>query len=236
MNRFFNTLRWDIIRQYREGFYFISAIVAVIMIVLLRQIEGVDWTLWWPAILLENLIINAFYFMAGMVLLEKGEGTLEAQIVSPLKVGEYLAAKVISLFILSTLESLIIIGLVSGWAFNWLWLLLGIALVVAMYAFYGFVVVARYDSIADFILPSAIWTMGFSLPLLGYFDLWNHWILYLHPLQAPLILMRAAYHPVAVWELVYGVVYAGVWVGLGYFISRRAFRRFVVQKAGVRKS
>lgn len=235
MNRFANTLRWDIVRQFREGFYTVSAVVAVIMIVLLRQIDGVDWALWWPAILLENLIINAFYFMAGMVLLEKGEGTLEAQIVSPLRTWEYMAAKVASLLILSILESLLIIGLVSGLGFNWFWLLLGIALVVALYVLYGFFVVARYDSISDFILPSALWTMGFSLPLLWYFDLWKHWIMFLHPLQAPLLLMRAAYHPAEPWQLLYGVGYAGLWVAVGYFVSKRTFHRFIVAKEGSRK-
>lgn len=235
MNRFANTLKWDIVRQFREGFYTVSAVVAVIMIVLLRQIDGVDWALWWPAILLENLIINAFYFMAGMVLLEKGEGTLEAQIVSPLRTWEYMAAKVASLLILSVLESMLIIGLVSGLRFNWFWLLLGIALVVALYVLYGFFVVARYDSISDFILPSALWTMGFSLPLLWYFDLWKHWIMYLHPLQAPLLLMRAAYNPVEPWQMLYGVGYAGLWVAVGYFVSKRAFHRFVVAKEGSRK-
>lgn len=236
MNRFVNTLKWDIVRQFREGFYTVSAVVAVIMIVLLRQIDGVDWALWWPAILLENLIINAFYFMAGMVLLEKGEGTLEAQIVSPLRTWEYMAAKVASLLILSILESLLIIGLVSGLRFNWFWLLLGIALVVALYVLYGFFVVARYDSISDFILPSALWTMGFSLPLIWYFDLWKHWIMFLHPLQAPLLLMRAAYYPAEPWQLLYGVGYAGLWVAVGYFVSKRAFHRFVVAKEGSRKS
>ncbi len=234
MNRFFATLQWDIIRQYRNGFYFVSAFIVVAMVALLRQLADVDWSVWWPPILLENLVMNAFYFLAGLVLLEKGEGTLEALVVSPLRDWEYLLSKIVSLFVLSAIESLAIILLVSGVAFNWLWMLLGIFFFVAMYALYGFFVVSRYDSITDFILPSALWTMGFSLPLLHYFDLWQHWSLYLHPMQAPLLLVQAAYEPIPAWQIFYAILYGGLWVALGWFASQRAFYRFVVKKEGVR--
>lgn len=234
MSRFLATLQWDIVRQYRNGFYFVSAFIVVAMTLLLRQLGPVRWSFWWPAILLENLVMNAFYFLAGLVLLEKGEGTLEAQVVSPLRDWEYLLAKVTSLFALSALESLALVLLVSGAGFNWFWMLLGIFVFVALYAFYGFFVVSRYDSITDFLLPSALWTMGFSLPLLNYFDLWQHWSLYLHPMQAPLLLIRAAYEPLPAWQIGYAILYGGLWIGLGWFASQRAFYRFVVKKEGVR--
>ena len=90
MKRFLNTLRWDIQLQFRNGFYYVSAFVAVLIIILLRQVRGdVDWSLWWPPVLLENLVINSFFLMAGFVLLEKGEGTLEAQIVTPLRTHDH---------------------------------------------------------------------------------------------------------------------------------------------------
>jgi len=235
MKRFLSTLYWDMARQYRNGFYFVSAFAAILIAVLLRRLDQVDWSIWWPPILLENLVMNSFYFLAGMVLLEKGEGTLEAQVVTPLRDWEYLLSKVASLFILSAAESLALIIMVSGPQFNWLWMILGIAFLVGMYALYGFFVVSRYDTIAEFILPSALWTMGFSLPLLSYFDLWQHWSLYLHPMQAPLILLQAAHTTVAPWQILYGVLYAGLWVGVGYLVSQRAFYRFVIAKEGVRK-
>ena len=87
----------------------------------LKQIKAdVNWSLWWPPVILENLVVNSFYFMAGLVLLEKREGTLEAQIVTPLKTGEYLLSKAISLGLLSVLESFLIILVISGTGFNWI--------------------------------------------------------------------------------------------------------------------
>jgi fluoroquinolone transport system permease protein len=194
----------------------------------------VDWSIWWPPVLLENLVINAFYFMAGMVLLEKGEGTLEAQVVTPLRPGEYLLSKVISLGLLSLLESLLIVVVVSGFDFNWPLLILGILLLIAMYGLYGFYVVARYDSISEFILPSTMWVIWFSLPLLYHFNLWKSWVMFFHPLQAPLVLMQAAFESSPAWQIAYGISYSLLWAGIAYNFSRRAFHRFVVSKEGVK--
>ncbi len=234
MRRVLATTWIDIQIQFKQGFYYVSAIVAAILVIILTRFPAMDWSAYWPVIIMENLIINAFYFMAGLVLLEKAEGTLEAQIVSPLRPGEYLLSKVLSLLVLSLVETLVIVLIVSGARFNWPLLLLGIALLMAMYALYGFFVVARYDSITSFILPSALWAMGFSLPLLYYFDLWRTPLMFLHPLQGPLVLMQAAFESLPAWQLIYGVLYSALWVGVAFVITQRSFHRFVIRKEGVK--
>jgi len=234
MKRLFSSIKFDIRLQFRQGFYYVSAFVGLTFIIILKQLPDLDWSLLWPAIILENLVVNAFYFMAGLVLLEKGEGTMAAQVVTPLRSYEYLASKVISLSLLSLFETLVVVLVVSGPAFNWLLLVAGILLLIALYSLYGFFVVARYDSISEFILPSALWTIGFSIPLLHYFGFVQHWLMFLHPLQAPLVLMQAAFESLPPWQIVYGLLYAALWVWIGFVITKRAFHRFVVASAGVR--
>ena len=235
MNRLLSTARWDVSLQYRNGFYFVSAFVAAFFIILLRQFPSVDWSYWWPAIITGNLTINAFYFMAGIVLLEKGEGTLEAQVITPLRPWEILTSKVLTLGLLSLFETLLIIVLVQGVNFNWFLLVTSIVFYIAMLALYGFFVVARYDSISEFILPSVVWTLGFSLPLLYYFDIWRNPIMFLHPLQAILILIQSSFASVPTWQIVYGISYSILWTGIALYFSLRAFHKFVVVKEGVRK-
>lgn len=235
MTRLLSIARWDIQLQFRNGFYFISGFAVVVTILLMKQFSGIDWGYSWPAIITGNLTINAFYFMAGIVLLEKGEGTLEAQIVTPLRPWEILTSKVLTLGLLSLFEMLAIIVIVQGVNFNWFLLVTGIVLYIAMLALYGFIVVARYDSISEFILPSAVWTIGFSLPLLYYFDIWRSWIMFLHPLQAVLILLQSAFMSVPAWQILYGIGYSLLWTGIALVISLRVFHRFVVTKEGVRR-
>lgn len=223
----------DVRLQFRNGFYYASAFVATILVLALLQLPAIDLKPWWPAIILENLVINSFYFMSGLVLLEKGEGTLEALVVTPLRDWEYLAAKSLSLTMLSLAETLVVLLLIQGLSFHWGWLMIGLLLQIGIFALYGFFVVARYDSISEFLLPSVLWTFGYSLPLLHYFNLWRSPLMFLHPIQAPLVLIEAAFRPVPGWQIVYGVLYGGLWLGLAFLAARRAFHRFVIRKEGV---
>jgi fluoroquinolone transport system permease protein len=232
MKRLLSTILLDLKLQFRNGFYYASAFVAVIFILLASQIPDVDFGRWWPVIILQNLVINSFYFMSGLVLLEKSEGTLEAQVITPLRKSEYMLSKIVTLGILALVETLLIVALVSGFDFNWLLLILGVLFLMAIYTLCGFIVVARYDSINEFLLPSVLWTVVYSLPLLYYFGIWESWLMFLHPIQAPLVLMQAAFEHVPAWQIVYGVMYAALWVGIAFYTSQRAFHRFVIRKEG----
>jgi fluoroquinolone transport system permease protein len=80
-----------------------------------------------------------------------------------------------------------------------------------------------------------MWTFGFSLPLLYYFNIWRHWVMFIHPLQAILILLQSAFMSVPTWQIIYGIAYSILWTGIAMFVSLRAYYRFVVVKEGVRK-
>ncbi|MFP3854079.1 MAG: ABC transporter permease [Anaerolineales bacterium] len=231
-SRLFSTIAHDVRLQFRSGFYYASAFVGVIMVLLITGLPDFDMRPLWAPIILENLVINAFYFMSGLVLLEKGEGILQSLVVSPLRDVEYLSSKVISLTVLSIFETLLIVVLVSGLAINWLLLLVGLLILIGVLALYGFVVVARYDSISEFLMPSVLWTFGISLPLLYYFNLWRTPLMFLHPIQAPLVLIQAAFQSIPGWQIGYGLAYGSLWLAITLLLSRRAFHRFVVRKEG----
>ena len=137
----------------------------------------------------------------------------------------------LSLGLLSLVESLVVIVVVSGFIFN-LMLILAVLLLIAMYTLYGFFVVSRYDSISEFLLPSSLWVMWFSLPLLYQFDIWKTNLMYLHPLQAPMLLIQAGFEALPVWQIIYGILYSLLWIAAGYFVSLRAFHRFVIRREG----
>lgn len=227
------TLYWDIQLQFRNGFYYAATFVVIFWFVLLNQLPSLNLPLLMPAFVLSNLVINTFYFLGGLVLLEKREGTLEMQVVTPLRSWEYLASKVVTLIILSLLENLSLVGLIYGLGFKWGPMILGIILAAIIYSLVGFIVVARYDSINEYLMPSMLYVIFFALPLLPYFGLWQSWLFYLHPLQGPLILMQAAFQPVELWELIYAPLYTGGWIWLLYQYCLGTFYRFIVTKEGV---
>ncbi len=232
MNRLASTLAWDVRLQLRNGFYYAAAFTALIIILVFSQLPLAEmkWVL--PALLFSNLMVGTFYFVAGLVLLEKAERTLDAQIVTPLRPGEYLASKTLSLTGLALAENLLIVWLAYGADFRFLPAMGGMALISVFYTLLGFAIVIRYDSINEYLLPSFIYMLLIQLPMIDYFELWQNWIFYLHPMQAPLLLLKAAFLPIPRWEAVYGILYSALWTGLLMKWSRGAFRRFVITREG----
>lgn len=229
MTRLHSTILWDMRLQFRNGFYYASLVIVVVCIALLSQISPTYLTWIFPVVILSNLVVGTFYFLGGLVLLEKGEGTLTAQIVTPLRQGEYLAAKVITLTGLAILEN----GAFTLYAFRGsvrlLPLLLGVALAAALYCLAGFLVVVGYDSINAYLLPSMAAVSAFSLPMMAYLLQWDSWWMYVHPWQAPLVLLQAAWEPIALWQWVYGLGYSLLWLAILFWACRRAFYNFVVK-------
>ena len=232
MKRLLWTLYTDLRLQFRNGFPYATAVAATLSILALRQLDGrgLDWLL--PIMLLINLITNSFYFVGGLVLLEKGEGTLQAQVITPLRRHEYLASKVISLSLLSLAESLAIVAFGRVPSYRLLPLAAGVVLAAALYVLGGFLVVSRYRSINEYLLPSTLYVAALSVPAIQYFGIGQGWWLYLHPIQAPLLLLQAAFAPLEPWQVVYGLAYGMAWTLLGFYVCRRAFQRFVVAAEG----
>jgi fluoroquinolone transport system permease protein len=214
----------DLRVQFRNGFYYAAALVSGCSILLLRWLPADTAALLLPVVLLENTVVNTFYFVSGLLLLERGEGTFAAQSVTPLRVDEYLGSKAVSLTLLSLVESLLIAAAVVGLDGRLAVMALGIALAAALFCFAGAALVVRYESISDFIMPSVLYTSLLLLPVLGYFGLGAR-VWYLpHPIQGPLELMQVqALHSPG--RLAYAILYPLLWIAPVYLWSRRELRR-----------
>ena len=234
MHRLAATVRLDLRLQMRNGFFYAVAFVLACWFVVLTRLPPIDWGYVLPAVVFGNLVMVNFYFVAGLVLLEKGEGTLEAQVVTPLADWEYLASKTLTLTALSVVEQVVIVRSAYGAGFAAGPLVAGVVLAGVLYTLTGFLLVARYRSINEFMFPSVLFTTILSLPMLHYFGLWDTWLLYLHPFTAPLVLLGGAFGPLASWEWAYGVLYSAAWTGLLLLAGRRAFDRFIVAREGSR--
>lgn len=234
MSRLLATMRCDVRLQLRNGFYLAVGFLLAVFAIVIGQLPDFDWKPIVAPLILGNLSLATFMFMAGLVLLEKDEGTLEAQVVSPLRSGEYLASKTATLTGLSLVENVVIVVLVCGLGVRFVPLAVGIILASAIYCLTGFIVVARYDSINEYLLPSMLYVTLFSLPILDYAGLWETKFMYLHPLQAPLVILSGTVAPLAAWQWLYGIGYSALWIGLTYAWGRRTFQRFVVARAGAR--
>ena len=217
------TLRTDVRVQVRNGFYLATAFVVTGSILVLRWLPPEAAALLLPVVLLENVVVNTFYFVSALLLLERGEGTFAAQSVTPLRVGEYLASKVVTLTALSLVEGLLIAFAVGGLDGRLARTALGIALAAVLFCLSGIALIVRYEAINEFIMPSVVYTLLLSLPLLGYFGIGVRAYYLLHPIQGPLELLQARAAPTP-GALAYAVGYPALWIVPAYLWSRRALR------------
>jgi fluoroquinolone transport system permease protein len=222
------SLRWEVALQFRNGFYYAVGFILAFWVLAYTQLPQLDLRAVLPGLLLGNLLVTTFYFMAGLVMLEKGEGSLEARVVTPLHSGEYLLVKLLALSLIVLVENLLIAALFSGFQFALLPMAVGLLLAGAIFSLAGFLVVVRYASINEFLMPSVGYLLLLLLPLLDFFGVIESPLFYAHPLQAALVLMEGAFRPLEGFEWGYALLYSlSATAGL-FWLCRRAFRRFVV--------
>jgi fluoroquinolone transport system permease protein len=224
MTRLAATLGTDVRVQFRNGFYLATAFVVACSVVLLRWLPPEVAALLLPVVVLENIVVNTFYFVSALLLLERGDGTFAAQSVTPLRADEYLASKVLTLTALSLVESLLIAAAVAGLDGRLVVMSIGIALASVLFCLSGVALIVHYESINEFIMPSVLYTAVLSLPMLGYFGVGaQEWYLP-HPIQGPLELMRLQ-TPSTPGGLAYAIGCPLLWIVPVSLWSRRAVRR-----------
>lgn len=238
MRRFAATVRRDMVLQYRNGLYAVSLfVVALFAGLLLAAPEGLRTdggaVLWMPAFVVGNLMLTTFFFMAGVVLLERDEGTVAATVTTPLRDREYLGSKAMTLAALGLVENAAVVLLFFGWPRSPTALAAGILLCGGVYALLGFVSVAGTNSINEWLMPSMLWVTALLLPLLGHFGAVERAFLVWHPVEPMLVLLRAAYGSPTDTLLLYGWAGSGLWLAGAAWLARRKFTHWVVQGSGV---
>ena len=233
MSRFASTVRLDLLLQKRYGFFYAGAFVTMVWIALLLLLPDELLSLAVPLIIFTDLAVVGFFFIAGMVLFEKGEETLFALISTPLRFREYLASKLLTLTALALVISFVVAVAGYGFGFNPGLFLLGVILASLISALVGFITVAPFDSISSYFVPSSLALVPLGLPVFHFLGLWEGLVFYLLPTQGALLLLGDAFIPgIALWQIAYALIYGSLWIiGLA-FLAHRAFERHIVARKG----
>jgi fluoroquinolone transport system permease protein len=225
-----STARCDVELQARNGLYAATAFVLALAAAGLMALPAAGLARLLPAVALNTLAVTGFYFSAALALLERAEGSALARMATPLRPAEYLGARAGTLALLGAVQ-LVAMGLVLlGPAPALLALGAGAGLAAAILALAGYAAAAGRAGVSDFLLPSVPWIALLMLPLVADVLEWRSPLLWLHPLQGPLALMRAAVTPVPPWEPALGLALGLAWTAAAFALAARAYRR---QAAGL---
>lgn len=224
MRRLLSTARCDLELQARNGLYAATAFVLLIVLAGLASLPAAGLARLLPAVALNTLGVTAFYFSAALALLERAEGSATARLVTPLRPAEYLAARAGSLALLGVAQHLAMGFVLLGLTAALLPLAAGVALAAAILALAGYAATRGRRTISDFLLPSMPWLALLLAPLPADLLDWRSPLLWLHPLQGPLALMRAAVAPAPPWEPAAGLLAGLAWLGLFFALARQVYR------------
>lgn len=231
MRKIIAASRGDLKFQSRHGFYYLYLFVCAFYIILIRSIPGEMRQSLAVMIILTDPAVVGFFFIGGIVLLEKEQRILESLFVTPFKISQYLIAKVISLGLLALVVSLIIIALSLGFQFISLPLILGIILTTVFFTLMGLVLSTRIKSINGYILSSPL-IFIFFLPLLEYLNIFNTSLFYLLPVKGSLILMGTLIKKISNAELIYALVILSIWVVIAYYWAVSWFKKYIINEIG----
>lgn len=227
MTAILHALRWDVIVQARNGFYWASAFLIVVISALLLSLPEnarANSALWVPAVLVINLQITTFFFVAGLMLLERDEGMLNALAVSPLSPSGYLVMRTVSLTGLAAAETIAIVWIGFGASGSWLLILAGTVALGVIYTGFGAAVATRYDSVNTLLLPASAFVALLLLPLLPHFGLAPRPPFFVHPLEPPMTLIRAGYSVVDRIDIAFGMLGSFAWSALAFVWGRNRVR------------
>lgn len=101
-----NIILWDMKFQLKYGFYFIYGVMTVLYLLLLFALPS-HWREKAATLMIfSDPAAMGLFFMGAIILLEKSQRVLNAIAVSPVKIWEYIAGKVVSIGLISILVAL----------------------------------------------------------------------------------------------------------------------------------
>ncbi|MEN6314722.1 MAG: hypothetical protein ABFD25_10785 [Clostridiaceae bacterium] len=151
MRIIYTTLQ-DIKFQFKYGFYFIYAIVVLFYIVIMEFLPGTWRSNATAIILFTDPAALGFFFIGGILLLEKNERILDALFVSPLEIWEYVLAKAASLGLISVVTGVVIAVVGLGEKVNVPVLVLSLFTGSVLYTFIGLAAGVKAKTVNQFMV------------------------------------------------------------------------------------
>lgn len=168
-----NLIKWDFKFQVKYGIVIAAIVVAIVWISILFFLPTNSMSIVIPIAFITDFAITGFMFFAAMLFFEKGEGTLQAIITSPIRVKDYILSKVITLTTIITaiaMAILVMINISKLININYAYALISCILSLVFFTLLGLIVSLQFESFTDVLMPmGGVFTILF-LPFLRYVD------------------------------------------------------------------
>lgn len=230
--RILSSLKQDIVFQYRHGFYYAYLLVTIVYILLLKYPPTKYQDDFLVIIIFSDTSLLGYFFIGGIILLEKGQGILNNLFITPLRLYEYIISKSISLTLLAVIASTFIVLFTHWPPLNLFFFFLGVFLCNLCFTFLGLAVSARSSNVNSYLLSASLIIIPFCLPLLAYFNVIEHFLMHFLPTYASLTLIKSVFIQLNFPEAVQALVTLLIWCCLTYLLAIKFFDRYVILRIG----
>jgi fluoroquinolone transport system permease protein len=232
MNRIISLVKLDMLLIVRNKILLIAAVISVLYAVILQVLPETHLNTVLITLIFTDPVMFGFLFTGVMVLFERSGNTLQALSVSPVRPGEYLLAKALTLTLVATLAALVMSVAGAGMRFSPFWLLAAVALTSVLFIFLGFVGVSKVKTFNQYFIFIPMFFVPAILPFLGFFNIYDTPLWYLIPTQASLILFEAAFEGISgiTWyQLLYSLLFLPLCIGLAFLWAQRCWMKMISQ-------
>ncbi len=220
---------YDVRFQFRHGFYAIYLIISAIYVAILWSIPAASRLLVTNALVFTDTSVLGLTFIGAIVLLEKQQNILQSLFVTPVRLAEYVIAKILSLSLIALLASLVILILPNGIRPSIGFFILGVLLSSGIFILIGLAAGARVTSLNGYLFGVMAGTIFFALPLLDYLQVYKSWWLYLLPSHAQLVLLSATHVELGVARTLFSILILALWFIAAWLWAVRSFTIFILR-------
>ncbi len=232
-------LKWDFIFQVKYGIIVVAIIITLVWLGIISLLPRDTMNYVIPIAFITDFAVTGFLFIAAMVFFDKGQGTLDVIITTPIRISEYILSKLISL---STLICFIAIGLVFGVSVikaievNYGFVILGSILSGSFFILLGLITSTFYKSFTDMMIPMGGWLTILFIPFLTYInaDTFNFldYIVFLWPTYSMLKVVDGILSKSSSISNILGIVYIIILDLILFKLSIKLFNQKVIGREG----
>lgn len=229
MQKLLNALKWDFLLLFRYKLIFVATVLAIAYVLVLHFIKQFEIDELVILLIFSDPVMLGFMFVGVMILFEKGENTLQAIVVNPLKNWQYLWSKGLSLTLIALPFSIIMAYAGYVGEIQLIYLSISVVLTSLIFVFLGVAGAVRVKTFNQFILVIPMFLIPLCIPILDLFGVLSGKWMYLIPTHASIILMKASVQNIPLIEIIYAVPFLIISLIASYIFALRSFTKHIIE-------
>jgi fluoroquinolone transport system permease protein len=226
MYRFTRLLELDFILIIRNKILTVAAIVTFLYTIIIQVLPDETFTEILTILIFSDPVMLGFIFTGALVLFEKSSNTLKALTITPVRPGEYLWSKGITLTAIALTASFIMAIAGVGTSFDPFYLLAAVAYSSLLFIFGGFTGVSRIKTFNQYFIVIPLFMIPACLPFLNWLGITETLVWYAIPTQASLILFDVAFKgadAASSGEIIYALIYLPASVYISFLFAKNSW-------------